>query len=83
MEFDGIQKLSCLDYPGLVACTVFTKGCNFRCPFCHNASLVLSPKEGPELGTDQFFSFLEKRSINSTSFSNGAILSNSSLVFSE
>ena len=46
MEFGGIQKLSCLDYPGLVACTVFTAGCNFRCPFCHNAPLIAgSPPE--------------------------------------
>ena len=37
----GLQKLSLLDYPGLVACTVFTAGCNLRCPFCHNAGLVL------------------------------------------
>lgn len=36
----GLQKLTLLDYPGKVACTVFTGGCNFRCPFCHNASLV-------------------------------------------
>ena len=56
-----MQKLSLLDYPGKVACTVFTGGCNFRCPFCHNASLVL-----PELldGTEQreqVLSFLKKR----------------------
>lgn len=40
MTFGGIQKLTLLDYPGKVACTVFTVGCNFRCPFCHNGSLV-------------------------------------------
>ncbi|HBR32682.1 MAG TPA: anaerobic ribonucleoside-triphosphate reductase activating protein, partial [Clostridiales bacterium] len=39
MNIQGLQKLTLLDYPGVVACTVFTGGCNFRCPFCHNASL--------------------------------------------
>ena len=41
MLIAGLQKLTLLDYPGRVACTVFTGGCNFRCPFCHNAPLVL------------------------------------------
>lgn len=36
----GLQKLTLLDFPGRLACTVFARGCNFRCPFCHNASLV-------------------------------------------
>ncbi len=40
MVFGGFQKLTLLDYPGKVACTLFTKGCNFRCPFCHNTLLV-------------------------------------------
>lgn len=43
MNLQGYQKLTLLDYPGKVACTVFTGGCNFLCPFCHNASLVLTP----------------------------------------
>lgn len=60
MEFSGIQKLSCLDYPGLVACTVFTGGCNFRCPFCHNAPLVTgcTPERIPE---QTVLSYLTKR----------------------
>jgi pyruvate formate lyase activating enzyme len=60
MEFGGIQKLSCLDYPGLVACTVFTKGCNFRCPFCHNAPLVaaIAPESIPE---EEILAYLKKR----------------------
>ena len=61
MLIKGLQKTTLLDFPGKVACTVFTGGCNFRCPFCHNASLVLSPKENPDLPQEQFFSFLEKR----------------------
>ena len=41
MNIRGLQKLTLLDFPDRLACTVFTNGCNFRCPFCHNASLVL------------------------------------------
>ena len=41
MLISGLQKLTLLDYPGLVACTVFTGGCNFRCPFCQNSELIL------------------------------------------
>ena len=40
MVINGFQKLTLLDYPSRVACTIFTAGCNMRCPFCHNASLV-------------------------------------------
>ena len=40
MIIHGFQKMTLLDFPGRVACTVFTAGCNFRCPFCHNAGLV-------------------------------------------
>lgn len=40
MKISGLQKLTLLDFPGLTACTVFTPGCNFRCPFCHNSELI-------------------------------------------
>ena len=60
MRLGGLQKMTLLDFPGRVACTVFTVGCNFRCPFCHNSSLVVTP-EAPELSQDDFFAFLEKR----------------------
>ena len=60
MRLGGLQKMTLLDVPGRVACTVFTVGCNFRCPFCHNSSLVVSP-ELPELSQDDFFAFLRKR----------------------
>ncbi|MBQ7347194.1 MAG: anaerobic ribonucleoside-triphosphate reductase activating protein [Clostridia bacterium] len=43
MNVQGYQKLTLLDFPGKVACTVFTGGCNLRCPFCHNADLVRHP----------------------------------------
>lgn len=44
MNIQGLQKLTLLDYPEKVACTIFTGGCNFRCPFCHNASLVVGER---------------------------------------
>ena len=46
MRIGGLQKVTLLDYPGKVACTVFLPGCNLRCPFCHNPALVL-PDERP------------------------------------
>ncbi len=61
MLIKGLQKTTLLDFPEKVACTVFTGGCNFRCPFCHNASLVLSPGESDSISEKDFFSFLEKR----------------------
>jgi pyruvate formate lyase activating enzyme len=61
MVIHGLQKLTLLDYPGHTACTVFTARCNWRCPFCHNASLVLRPDSQPIIGEQTFFAFLEKR----------------------
>ena len=61
MIVSGLQKLTLLDYPGKVACTVFTGGCNFRCPFCHNASLVLPQRLSHELTEEEILSFLKKR----------------------
>ena len=59
--FAGLQKLTLLDYPGKVACTLFTRGCNFRCPFCHNASLVVRADEQPTYTNDEILAFLKKR----------------------
>ena len=59
MKISGIQKLTLLDFPGQVACTVFTPGCNLRCPFCHNASLVFSCTD--EIGEESVLAFLQKR----------------------
>ena len=56
----GLQKLTLLDYPGRVACTVFLQGCNFKCPFCYNSSLIDSP-DNNFLSTNDFFDFLDKR----------------------
>ncbi len=62
MLISGLQKLTLLDYPGRVACTVFTAGCNFRCPFCHNAPLVLPERiEGDPNGEETVLQFLKKR----------------------
>lgn len=60
MLIAGLQKLTLLDYPGKTACTLFTPGCNFRCPFCHNALLVTNPVEA-FIGEEEFFAFLSKR----------------------
>ncbi len=59
MRLGGLMKMTLLDFPGHIACTVFTLGCDLRCPFCHNATLVTHPEEG--LTVDALFSFLEKR----------------------
>lgn len=61
MKIAGLQKLTLLDFPGKTACTVFFAGCNFRCPFCHNASLVTSPAEIGGISEEDFFDFLGKR----------------------
>ncbi len=61
MLISGLQKLTLLDYPGHVACTVFTGGCNFRCPFCHNAPLVLPELIGQDTDEEQVLCFLRKR----------------------
>ena len=62
MYISGLQKLTLLDFPGRLAATVFLGGCNFRCPFCHNASLVLSPAKCEKIEEEEFFEFLKSRS---------------------
>ena len=60
MNIQGYQKMTLLDYPGRVACTVFTGGCNLRCPFCHNAGLVETPM-AYESAEGDVFDYLAKR----------------------
>ncbi len=60
MLIKGFQRLTLLDFPGRTACTVFTGGCNFRCPFCHNAGLVTEPDDD-EFDESEIFDHLEKR----------------------
>lgn len=59
MVIKGFSKLTALDFPKRVACTVFTGGCNMRCPFCHNASLV--ENRADTISADEIFDFLKKR----------------------
>lgn len=60
MRIAGLQKMTLLDYPGKVACTVFLQGCNFRCPFCHNRDLL--DHDGPySVDEEEFWAFLRKR----------------------
>ncbi|MBQ5778016.1 MAG: anaerobic ribonucleoside-triphosphate reductase activating protein [Oscillospiraceae bacterium] len=61
MNIAGFQRLTLLDFPGKTAATVFTPGCNFRCPFCHNASLVLHTDEAEHYGEEEILSYLKKR----------------------
>ena len=61
MQIGSLQRFSLIDYPGKLCAIVFTQGCNFRCPYCHNPELV-NPKEFTEgIAHDEIFSFLEKR----------------------
>ena len=57
----GFEKLSLVDYDGYVACTIFTGNCNFKCPFCHNSSLVLEYKELEEITKEEVLSYLKDR----------------------
>lgn len=63
MLIGGLQKLTLIDYPGKLACTVFTIGCNFRCPFCYSAELVLPEKikKQPRISEKEFFKFLKSK----------------------
>ena len=60
MKIHGLQKMTLLDYPGHVACTVFLGGCDFRCPFCHNYELATG-KAPAIMEEEEFFAFLETR----------------------
>ena len=59
MKIVGLDKLTLVDYPEKTACIIFTGGCNFRCPFCHNASIVMGDE--PEIAQEEIFAFLKKR----------------------
>ena len=60
MHIEAYQKLTLLDFPGRTAATIFTHGCNFRCPFCHNAGLVVRKSES-QIDENELFDYLEKR----------------------
>ncbi len=63
MEIGGLQKTTLIDYPGKIACTIFLIGCNFRCPFCYSAELVLPEKikNQPRIDEKELFRFLKER----------------------
>lgn len=61
MIFGGFQKLTLLDYPGKVSCTLFTRGCNFYCPFCHNAFLVDVDERLEKIEENEILDYLKKR----------------------
>lgn len=61
MLIQGYQKTTLLDYPGKVASTVFTGGCNFRCPYCHNGHLVLNSHQEPTIPMETIITHLKKR----------------------
>jgi len=59
MLIGGFQKMTLLDYPGKIACIIFTHGCNFRCPYCHNAALVCESCDA--VSEQEIFDYLKKR----------------------
>lgn len=61
MLIGGMQKLTLLDYPGVLSCIVFTAGCNFRCPFCHNGELVVDTDDIELTKEEELFAYLKKR----------------------
>ena len=61
VEIKGIEKFASRDFPGHISSTVFLGGCNFRCPYCHNAGLVLRPGEIQTIPLDIFLSYLDGR----------------------
>lgn len=79
----GLQKLTLLDYPQKMASTVFTGGCNFRCPFCQNADLVFLPENTSQIPTNDILSFLKKRRniLEGICITGGEPLLNSGLEF--
>lgn len=60
MDIQGLQSMTLLDWPGKVACTVFLGGCDFRCPYCHNAQLLEGPFP-PAMTQRELLDFLQKR----------------------
>ena len=61
MVIDGFEKLTLLDYPGNIACIIFTRGCNLRCPFCQNGTILDFKTEKGKYSEDEIFEYLNKR----------------------
>lgn len=81
MLISGLQKVTLLDYPGHIACTIFFGGCNLRCPFCHNMELVLHPEKFPKISVDEILSFLKERKgkLNGVAITGGEPLLNNDI----
>lgn len=61
MVISGMQKLTLVDYPGHTACIIFTQGCNFRCPYCHNSGLIQGASNSNKIDEQVLFDYLDKR----------------------
>ena len=61
MEISGFQKLTLVDFPGHTACIIFTQGCNFKCPFCHNSGLIQGANNSNKIDEQVLFDYLDKR----------------------
>ena len=61
MDFNGWEKLSLVDFDDYLTTTFFTSGCNFRCPFCHNKNLVLTPNDNPTIPWEMMLDYLKRR----------------------
>ncbi len=59
MKINGYEKFSMVDFEGKIACTVFTGGCNLRCPFCHNGSLVIGDVKANQIDDGEVMEYLE------------------------
>ncbi|RKY30548.1 MAG: anaerobic ribonucleoside-triphosphate reductase activating protein [Candidatus Omnitrophota bacterium] len=61
MKIGGLTKTSLIEYPGMISAVVFTQGCNFRCPYCHNPELVEPSLSNPKIPEDEVIDFLKRR----------------------
>ena len=59
MKIGGLTKTSLIEYPGMISAVVFTQGCNFRCPYCHNPELVEPSLSNPKIPEDEVIDFLK------------------------
>ena len=82
MIIGGIQKFSLIDYPGKTCAIIFTRGCNFRCRYCHNPELVIPEKYAPEIPLSQIYDFLENRrgKLDAVSITGGEPTQHSDLI---
>ena len=80
MKIHGLQKMTLLDFPGRVACTVFLGGCDLNCPFCHNAELI-DGTAAPVMDEQELLAFLEKRKglLDGVAFTGGKDQNNGNL----